>query len=105
MNTIPPTHAQLTRLKERAPDRRGSAHSRGYGVVWRRIRARFLAEYPLCAECLEHSLTVPAEEVDHIKPKRMGGTDEWDNLQPLCKTCHSVKTEREDNPYNRRGAR
>lgn len=102
---IPKTHAQLTRLLAREPDRRGSAHSRGYGATWRRIRLRFLQEHPLCVDCLRHGQTVPATEVDHIKPKRIGGTDEWENLQPLCKTCHSVKTGREDNPYNQRGAR
>jgi 5-methylcytosine-specific restriction endonuclease McrA len=31
-------------------------------------------------------------EVDHIVPLGMGGTNDWDNLQLLCPTCHKAKT-------------
>jgi 5-methylcytosine-specific restriction enzyme A len=31
-------------------------------------------------------------QVDHIKPLHKGGTDDMDNLQPLCVECHKVKT-------------
>lgn len=37
----------------------------------------------------------PATEVDHILPKRLGGSDDDDNLQALCKHHHSSKTVRE----------
>jgi len=37
-----------------------------------------------------------ATEVDHIKPTRNGGSDRPDNLQGLCKSCHSRKTALED---------
>jgi hypothetical protein len=30
--------------------------------------------------------------VDHIRPLSNGGTNEKSNLQPLCKSCHMVKT-------------
>ena len=36
-----------------------------------------------------------ATEVDHIQPLSRGGGHEWDNLQALCKSCHSKKTARE----------
>ena len=36
-----------------------------------------------------------ATEVDHIVPKSAGGTDAMDNLQALCKSCHSRKTAKE----------
>lgn len=35
-------------------NRRGSAHSRGYGVAWRALRKKHLAEYPLCVMCERH---------------------------------------------------
>lgn len=31
-------------------------------------------------------------EVDHIKPRNQGGTDELGNLQTLCPLCHLMKT-------------
>lgn len=33
--------------------------------------------------------------VDHIIPKRKGGTDDVWNLQPMCKHCNSSKRERQ----------
>ena len=35
-------------------------------------------------------------EVDHIRPKQDGGTDKFDNLQPLHRHCHDVKTARDN---------
>lgn len=34
-------------------------------------------------------------EVDHITPVSMGGSDDIENLQLLCKECHQEKTGRE----------
>lgn len=33
--------------------------------------------------------------VDHIMPKAHGGTDDPNNLETLCNTCHKAKTARE----------
>ena len=55
----------------------------------------FLRHNPLCLECGR-----PAEEVDHVIPKARGGSDKWENLQPLCKSCHSKKTMRENRSDN-----
>lgn len=33
-----------------------------------------------------------ATTVDHIRSKRAGGTDDVENLQPLCNQCHKEKT-------------
>ena len=58
---------------------------------WRKVRRRQLAMHPLC-KCKE-----PATDVDHIKPRSEGGADlEYENLQSLCKSCHSKKTRREN---------
>jgi len=45
-----------------------------------------LARDPLC------NCNQPATEVDHIVPKSAGGSDSMENLQGLCKPCHSRKT-------------
>lgn len=78
-------------------ERRESSTKRGYDAEWRKIRATFLAEYPLCVRCLADGLPIVATEVDHIKPLRHGGTHDYSNLQSLCHRCHSAKTMRELN--------
>ena len=45
-----------------------------------------------CAECGLLFTGDDLIEVDHIFPKGMGGTDKFDNLQPLHRHCHDVKT-------------
>ena len=53
-----------------------------------------LREEPLCRDpfALHGGEPVPATDVDHIKPKRLGGTDARGNLQSLCHECHSRKS-------------
>ena len=34
----------------------------------------------------------PATEVDHVIPRSAGGSDDVQNLQSLCKPCHSRHT-------------
>ena len=73
---------------------RPSAARRGYGRDWRRLRALYLRRNPLCCDPWgDHGgRPVVAAEVDHILPIRQGGGNDWDNLQALCKACHSKKT-------------
>lgn len=72
--------------------------------TWRAMRANQLAKEPLCCECLkEHRLT-PATVADHIR-KHDGNTDlfyDADNLQSMCGSCHSSKTDREDTGFGNR---
>jgi hypothetical protein len=60
------------------------------GKDWRTLRAYVLSGEPLCRHCTSRGLTVVATEVDHVH------NDATDNrlvsLQPLCKSCHSIKT-------------
>jgi 5-methylcytosine-specific restriction enzyme A len=74
----------------------GSRHDRGYGSAWVKTRARILErdDY-LCQPCLRNGRVTPATEVDHIKPKADGGSDDDDNLQSICHACHVTKTEQE----------
>lgn len=68
----------------------------GYGRAWQKLRMFVLRREPMCRSC-----GAAANEVDHIRPRSMGGTDDLDNLQPLCKPCHSRKTLKESVNTNR----
>lgn len=63
----------------------------------------YLMAHPLCVDpdSVHGSEVVTATEVDHIKPKSQGGRDEWENLQALCKSCHSRKTAAELGVYDK----
>jgi 5-methylcytosine-specific restriction protein A len=63
---------------------------------WRRARAAFLRDHPICvAEGCES----PAEVVDHSAGHSGEDWREkfWDrsNWQPMCRRCHNVKTNAE----------
>lgn len=94
--------------KEQAAERearrkrlKGSSAERGYGSKWRKRRAEFLKEHPLCEECLKRGLLVKATDVDHIIPHRGNQKLMWDqnNWQALCHACHSRKTASEDGGF------
>jgi hypothetical protein len=63
---------------------------------WQSIRARQLATYPWCAECLKDSRHVPAIEVDHIE-RHLGDPERFyaGPFQSLCTPHHSQKTAKE----------
>lgn len=77
-------------VRRRADRGRGTAAQRGYGARWQRLRKLYVRHHPLCVVC-----GAPATDVDHITPKRRGGSDDESNLQALCSTCHNRKTNRE----------
>jgi len=67
-----------------------------YGRTWQRIRERIIIrDKGMCVVCKE-SVTGRDAQVDHIKPVAKGGLDTEDNLQLLCATCHSTKTDTEN---------
>lgn len=88
--------ARLREQRKALDLRRGTAAARGYGSQWQRIRARYLAQNPLCVRCLANHRTEVAVVVDHVVPKSQGGTDDASNYQALCVPCHNRKTARED---------
>jgi len=64
--------------------------------TWRNLRARFLLQNPLCANCLKKGFTMPATVLDHIIRRRAGGSDYGlENLQGLCADCHNRKRGKE----------
>ncbi|RMD50590.1 HNH endonuclease [Candidatus Parcubacteria bacterium] len=65
-------------------------------AAWKKLRKHILATHPFCKVC-----GAIATEVDHIVAIEDGGElYSYENLQPLCKSCHSTKTGKE--VYNRR---
>lgn len=80
----------LRRQADRTHDQqRGSAAARGYDGRWQRLRLMYLRAHPLCEQCAAQGRTVAASEVHHRVAKRDGGSDAFNNLEALCKPCHS----------------
>jgi 5-methylcytosine-specific restriction protein A len=78
---------------------KASRHARGYGGAWERLRKAILIRDGFaCQVCKQQGVLCAATQVDHIIPKSRGGTDERDNLQAICGSCHKQKTARESNP-------
>ncbi|WP_322925339.1 HNH endonuclease [Paenibacillus campi] len=82
---------------------RETAAQRGYGSQWRKAREGYLRKHPLCVHCRERGILKEATVVDHIIPHKGDKELFWerDNWQPLCETCHNVKTATEDGGFGR----
>ena len=54
-------------------------------------RAKIWGKYGgKCAYC-GCEISLKDMQIDHIKPKRSGGTDDEDNLNPSCRLCNHYK--------------
>ena len=64
-----------------------------YNLKWRRYREIYLMQNPFCVICGERS-----NVVDHIKDHKGDINKFWDenNHQAMCKSCHDVKTAKEN---------
>lgn len=76
-----------------------SRHARGYGTSWDKLRIRILERDHYLCQCDEcqggkKRLTV-ASQVDHIKPKAQGGTDDESNLRAVNADCHKRITQQQ----------
>ena len=101
--TVPgcPGRAETGRCARCRNDRQGNtrlrvdtAAQRGYDARWRRRRADYLVEHPLCALCRRL-----AAVADHypISRRQLLAEGVWDpdadeHLRPLCKPCHDRQT-------------
>ncbi len=50
-----------------------------------------------CTKC--HTPYKIVHQIDHIIPLCLGGSDDWNNLQPLCVLCHREKTKEDMKIY------
>ena len=85
-------------IPPQAPRRESGAWHFLYGTKrWKELRIQQLISEPWCRECAAKAVTTPAGEVDHIKPHRGSKKLFYDagNLQSLCASCHSRKTQAE----------
>lgn len=87
-----PTRAEADR-------ERGSAAARGYDAQWRKVRLAVLADEPLCRMCAEAGSVTAARDVDHVDGDATN--NDRANLRPLCHSCHSRRTAR-DQSFGRR---
>jgi 5-methylcytosine-specific restriction endonuclease McrA len=53
----------------------------------------------ICAYCGD-----AANEVDHVHPRVLGGTDDLDNLVACCRRCNSSKGKRSDAVFSARAS-
>lgn len=83
-----PTHAKAEAKRYEKYDRDPN-HNKRYGRAWKKIRAAFLRENPLCEMCWQDGKLTAADTVHHKRKLSDGGTHDSSNLQALCETCHS----------------
>jgi 5-methylcytosine-specific restriction endonuclease McrA len=85
-------------------DTKPSAYRRGYGRKHAEKRRELLRRSPYCVDPYNRHPTIrkPATIRDHKVPLAAGGTDDTDNEQGLCQSCHNYKMYR-DGSRNRRG--
>lgn len=69
----------------RAPVKRKRFSTRAY-------QGRLAEHQGKCARCRQSITALTGLDWDHVIPLELGGADELANLQPLCKTCHVLKT-------------
>lgn len=82
----PKSGSKTVKEKQEANGRALSLNS----SAWKRLRAYQLSLFPLCEHCARIGITKPATDVDHIDNNP--SNNQMENLQSLCKSCHSRKT-------------
>ena len=67
--------------------KRSALRKSGSTTQWRKLREIVIKrDAGTCQSCGQ-----PGKHVDHILPRRLGGTDELSNLQLLCVQCNLSK--------------
>ena len=85
--------AEYNRARRSDPDR-GIEDAVVSSARWKAVRARVLRDEPLCRTCAAAGRTELATQVDHVVPVRVRPDLAYDlgNCQPLCGTCHGLKS-------------
>jgi 5-methylcytosine-specific restriction enzyme A len=103
MPTRPPQHRppwykprdEQEQQRKREHDRaRPNANARGYDADWRKLRAAFIKQNPMCQRV---GCTAPSIDADHIESiaDRPDLRLTCSNLRALCRSHHSSRTARE----------
>ena len=91
--------SQVTARKPRVTEHmdRATRLSKVYSTAkWRKLREQVRqAGFKSCVACSR-----PSQVLDHIKPVSIAPSRVFDprNVQPMCRACHRVKTDRIDAP-------
>ena len=76
-------------------------------AIWRKVRALYIREHPLCEKCLENGIVNAGSaefplNVHHIRSPFLNNEINWDllgdnnNLMTLCQQCHQKIHHKED---------
>jgi 5-methylcytosine-specific restriction protein A len=73
-----------------------SRHEAGYDYDWVKFRRSYLMRHPLCVRCQARGRVTAAAEIHHRRVLRDYPElrFEEENLEALCKSCHSRETNR-----------
>lgn len=76
---------------------RPNATDRGYGSRWKRFRAHFLRQHPLCERCEAEGRVEAACHAHHRDGKGTSGPAGFDpdNIEPLCERHHNAQSARD----------
>ena len=72
-----------------------TAAKRITGRKLQQLRKDLFEREPLCRPCYRKGVVTLATMRDHVVSVEEGGSDTDDNVQPICKPCHDVKSEAE----------
>jgi len=81
-----------SKYRHKATDSLRDSNSRKWEAIRQQV---FRRDKHLCQPCQQKGLDTLAEEVDHIQAVSLGIDDTLDNLQAICRSCHSKKTNEE----------
>jgi ATP adenylyltransferase len=91
--------SQVESYVERRGDRIWAHRKKSSGYISGTLRYEVLKQAKFRCRLCGTSAEDKALEVDHIKPRSKGGTDDLFNLQALCYSCNSMKRDRDDTDF------
>ena len=91
--------AKLDEYREARGQHIWSHRRKSSGVLSGTLKYEVLKRAKFRCELCGISADQKALEVDHIIPRRHGGTDNISNLQALCYSCNAMKRDRDDTDF------
>lgn len=101
LQTLKPALSSLKTQRFAVLEAKAGTTERIRGRTWMTTRQRIaLAHNYTCAHCglLWRS---HIDQIDHITPLEQAGNNDDSNLQPLCVSCHEIKTSGENHSRSR----